>query len=173
MRRTVMAATVITFVAMGSAAILALAGGKGAASSASSCDPAACGRDAHAACVAKLSRGSFDLLSTLMASCGSACGAGTKTAAVVNTSGKILGHFDATMAGCQFACATRLKYDAKAVMAQPGARNGKLTQCPVSGVVFTVDATRPHVEVGSDDYVTCCAACAEKLRKDPHRFVRS
>jgi hypothetical protein len=132
MKRTFMVATTLAFVVTGSAAILAVAGGKGSLCSkdASACDPAA-------------------------------CEAGTKTASVATQSGKVLGHFDLAMAGCRFACATKSKYDAKAVVAQPGARAGMLTQCPVSGVVFNVDAKRPHVRVGADDYVTCCETCAE------------
>lgn len=102
-----------------------------------------------------------------------ACETEAKATATAKPTGKVLGHFDLTMAGCRFACATKAKYDAKSVMAQPGARDGKLTQCPVSGVIFSVDATRPHVQVGADDYVTCCETCAEKLRKNPRRFVRA
>jgi hypothetical protein len=85
-------------------------------------------------------------------------------------SGKVLGKFDLARAGCRFAWATKLKYDAKSVVAQPGAKDRKLTQCPVSGVVFNVDTRRPHVRVGADDYVTCCDTCAERLRKNPRRF---
>ena len=95
------------------------------------------------------------------------------TAAASKPAGTVLGHFDLAMAGCRFACATTVKYDAKSVMAQPGAKDGKLTQCPVSGVVFSVDAKRPYVRVGGDGYVTCCDTCAEKLRKNPRRFVRA
>ncbi len=100
------------------------------------------------------------------------CEGGAKSASMVKASSKVIGNFDPAMIGCRFACATKLKYDAKSVVAQPGAREGKLTQCPVSGVVFSVDAKRPHVRVGSDEYVTCCDVCAEKLRKNPSRFVR-
>lgn len=32
----------------------------------------------------------------------------------------------------------------------------------MSGIVFNVDAKRPHVRVGTDEYVTCCDACAEE-----------
>ena len=103
----------------------------------------------------------------------SACKSEAKTVAVTKPHGKVLGHFDLATAGCRFACATQSKYDPKAVVAQPGAKEGKLTQCPVSGVVFSVDKKRPHVRVGTDDYITCCDTCAEKLRKNPHRFVRA
>ena len=58
------------------------------------------------------------------------------------------------------------------VFAQPGAQSGKLTQCPVSGVVFAVDANRPHVRIGKDEYVTCCDKCATKLKHDPRHYLR-
>ena len=88
--------------------------------------------------------------------------------------GKALGRFDPAMSGvCRFGCATKIKYDAKDVIAQPGATAGRLTQCPVSGVVFAVDANRQHVRYGKDDYVTCCDKCAAKLKKDPRHFVRA
>ena len=95
-----------------------------------------------------------------------------KSATAAKGSDKVLGKFDVAMAGCRFACATKARYDAMAVLPQPGAEDGKLTQCPVSGVVFSVDAERPHVSVGADEYVTCCDTCAEKLRENPRRFVR-
>ena len=86
---------------------------------------------------------------------------------------KIAGHFDPIMSGaCRFACATKLKYSAKDVLAQPGAKAGKLTQCPVSGVVFAVDANRPRVRVGRDQYVTCCDKCATKLKHDPRHYLK-
>lgn len=95
-------------------------------------------------------------------------------AAIATPTGKVLGKFDSSMSGvCQFACATRLKYDPKDLAPQPGAKAEQLTQCPVSGVVFTVDAKRPRVQLGADEYVTCCGSCAAKLRKDPRRFVRT
>ena len=73
---------------------------------------------------------------------------------------------------CRFACGTKLEYDAKDVLAQPGALAGKLTQCPVSGVVFAVDADRPHVQIAGDDYVTCCDGCARKLERDPGHYLK-
>ena len=74
---------------------------------------------------------------------------------------------------CRFACATKLKYKTKDVMAQPGAKAGKLTQCPVSGVVFAVDANRPHVKIAGDEYMTCCDKCAAKLNKDPRHYLKA
>jgi hypothetical protein len=87
--------------------------------------------------------------------------------------GKATGSFDATMSGvCRFSCAAQQPYEAKDVVPQPGAVAGRLTRCPVSGVVFEVDDQRPRVALASGEYVLCCDRCAEKLKKDPARFVR-
>lgn len=100
-------------------------------------------------------------------------GSGAAAAACVASGGKLTGRFDPVMSGvCRYACATKLEYDAKSVLAQPGAQAGKLTQCPVSGVVFAVDAHRPHVRIGQDEYVTCCDRCAAKLKHDPRHYLR-
>ena len=106
---------------------------------------------------------------------GPACdGPGEAAAGCVASGGKLTGRFDPAMSGvCRFACATKLKYDPKSVVAQPGAQTGKLTQCPVSGVVFAVDAKRPHVRIGKDEYVTCCDKCATKLKHDPRHYLRA
>lgn len=143
MKRAITVVTVFTVVAISGAALWAVAGGKGAACK----DASSCDP--------------------------AACEAGAKTATASKPAGMVIGNFNLAMAGCQFACATKAKYDGKSVLAQPGAKDGKLTQCPVSGVVFSVDKKRPHVGVGADDYVTCCGTCAEKLRKNPRRFVRA
>lgn len=143
MKSAITLGSAITIVAISGAALWATAGGKGAAHQ----DATSCDP--------------------------AACESGAKTVAVAKPSGKVLGRFDVAMAGCQFACATKASHDPKLVIAQPGARDGKLTQCPVSGVVFKVDAKRPHIRVGADSYVTCCDTCAEKLRKNPRRFVRA
>jgi YHS domain-containing protein len=103
----------------------------------------------------------------------SECSPGSVASRFVKT-GKVLGRFDPAMSGvCRFGCATRIKYDAKDVIAQPGAKAGKLTQCPVSGVVFAVDGARPRIRYGKDEYVTCCDKCASKFRRDPRHYVRA
>ncbi len=110
------------------------------------------------------------------ASSASSCSPTKATASVAceNTYGKITGHFDPLMSSaCRFSCATRLKYDPKDVQAQPGAKAGRLTQCPVSGVVFAVDANRPHVRVGKDEFVTCCDKCAQKLKANPRHYLKA
>jgi hypothetical protein len=98
----------------------------------------------------------------------------TSSVAIENPGGKIAGNFDAAMSGvCRFSCATKLKYKSKDVIAQPGAVAGRLTQCPVSGVVFKVDASRPRVRVSRDEYVTCCDKCAHKLKANPRRYLKA
>jgi len=99
----------------------------------------------------------------------------TSTAvACENVNGKIAGTFDPVMSGaCRFACATNLKYNRKDVMAQPGAKAGKLTQCPVSGVVFAVETSRPHVLIAKEGYVTCCDKCAQKLKANPRHYLKT
>lgn len=107
---------------------------------------------------------------------GSECGPGSASVSAASESprGKIAGNFDAAMSGvCRFACATKLKYDPKDVLAQPGAMAGKLTQCPVSGVVFAAETWRPRVHVGSDEFVTCCDKCATKLKNDAAHYLVS
>lgn len=143
MKRIISVALVLTAVAISGAAWWAIAGGKGDASKKAS-------------------------------SCDpAACEVGEKPAVASKSAGKVLGNFDLAMTGCRFACATKVDYDKKSVIAQPGAKAGKLTQCPVSGVVFSVDAKRPMIKVGRDEYVTCCGACAAKLIENPSRFVRT
>ena len=154
MRRSIIGLNVLAFIATGAYSVLA--GG-------SQCGKP-CGASATAAA-------------------GSACSPSKSASAASceNPRGRIAGHFDPAMSGvCRFACATKLEYKAKDVMPQPGAKAGKLTQCPVSGVVFMVDRARPHVRVGvqrrgvlSDyDYVTCCDKCATKLKKDPRHYLK-
>lgn len=143
MKRTFSVALVLTAVAISGAALWAIAGGKGDASKKASPCDPA------------------------------ACKVEETPAVVSKSAGKVLGNFDLAMAGCRFACATKADYDAKSVLAQPGAKAGKLTQCPVSGVVFSVDAKRPKIKVGRDEYVACCGVCAAKLIENPRRFVRT
>jgi len=105
-----------------------------------------------------------------------ACGSSSQVSAAACESreNKIAGHFDPTMSSvCRFACATQLHYQRDDVQAQPGAVAGKLTQCPVSGVVFAVDRTRPRVRIGGEQYVTCCDKCAQKLKRDPRHYLKA
>ena len=145
MRRVLMVLAVLGLTA--SSAFTALAGGK-------------CGRSCESSAQAKS---------------GQACEASGSTASACEASGgKLTGHFDSSMSGvCRLGCATKLKYNANSVSAQPGAQPGRLTQCPVSGVVFAVDASRPHVRIGKDEYITCCDQCATRLKHDPRHYLRA
>ena len=106
------------------------------------------------------------------ASCGDSKNA--SNVACENSSGKLTGKFDAGMSSmCRYSCAAKVQHSAKDVLAQPGAKLGKLTQCPVSGVVFAVDASRPHVRIAKADYVTCCGQCAKKLKANPGRYLKA
>jgi hypothetical protein len=95
--------------------------------------------------------------------------------AVARTAGRgaATGSFDPMMSGpCRFSCAVQQPFAEKDVASQPGATSGRLTRCPVSGVVFVVDDRRPRVTLATGVYVVCCDRCAAKLEKDPGRFVR-
>ena len=123
--------------------------------------------------VVVVNRGRTSGASATQAGAGSSCGPSDADASGESAGGRIAGRFDPAMSGpCRFACATKLEYDPQDVLAQPGALAGKLTQCPVSGVVFAVDAERPHVRVAGEDYVTCCDGCAAKLKRDPGRYLK-
>lgn len=78
---------------------------------------------------------------------------------------------DPVMAGvCRMSCATHA-YDAADVVAQPGAIVGRLTRCPVSGVVFTVEDDATAVTHAGQTWYLCCDGCKETFRKDPARFT--
>jgi hypothetical protein len=103
-----------------------------------------------------------------------ACGPEGAAPAAREPGGKLTGRFDPAMSGvCRFACAAKVAHEAADVVAQPGAVGDRLTQCPVSGVVFLAEEGRPRVKIGGEEYVTCCDRCAEKLTRDPRRYLRS
>lgn len=54
---------------------------------------------------------------------------------------------------------------------QPGVKEGQLTRCPVSGVVFAAAVDRPRVEIRGREYVVCCESCAGKLHRAPEKFL--
>jgi len=83
------------------------------------------------------------------------------------------GAYDSSAASqCAYSCAAKIPYKDTDLVAQPGVHDGQFTCCPVSGVVFVVDAKRPHVTVASREFVTCCESCAGNLRKAPGKFVK-
>ena len=144
MRQSVLGIALLALVAAGGYAVFA----------ANRCGTSACSSSADAA--------------------GTSCSSTAGTTACETPRGKVAGHFDLAMSGvCRFACATKIEYDPRDVLAQPGAGLGQLTQCPVSGVVFMVDARRPHVLIAGDEYVMCCDRCATKLQHDPRRYLKA
>lgn len=79
---------------------------------------------------------------------------------------------DPTMAGvCTMSCATHAPFDEADVVPQPGAIVGRLTRCPVSGVVFTVREDATSVSYAGRVWYLCCDGCEKKFRKDPARFT--
>ena len=103
-----------------------------------------------------------------------ACGPEGAAPAAQEPGGKLTGRFDPAMSGvCRFACAAKVAHEAADVVAQPGQVGGRLTQCPVSGVVFLADEGRPRVVIGGQEYATCCDRCAEKLTRNPRHYLRS
>jgi mercuric ion binding protein len=96
----------------------------------------------------------------------------TPAAPSAATSSEPFGPDPAITAICQAGCAAQVDYEESDVVAQPGAKAGDLTRCPVSGVVFFVQPDQSHVEVNGQTWYTCCAMCAGKLTENPQRFVR-
>ena len=72
---------------------------------------------------------------------------------------------------CERSCAAKGPYEASAVAAQPGAAEGALTRCPVSGVVFTLTQESPRVAASGREWRTCCDTCATKLSENPTKFL--
>ena len=74
---------------------------------------------------------------------------------------------------CERSCAAKVAYQEADLAPQPGAKDGDLTRCPVSGVVFEVAARNPSIEYAGHRYRLCCQGCEKKFRADPARFVAS
>ncbi len=54
---------------------------------------------------------------------------------------------------------------------QPTAQIGQLTYCPVSGVVFRVEPSSPHRDVGGKPLYFCCEACADYFSAHADRVL--
>jgi hypothetical protein len=74
---------------------------------------------------------------------------------------------------CQRTCAATIAYEDADIVKQPGAAEGDLTRCAVSGVVIVVNGETPKIAHAGNQYVMCCDACAKKFRADPARYLRS
>jgi len=82
--------------------------------------------------------------------------------------------FDPDMAAvCQGSCAAKFAYQEADVVPQPGAHQGDLTRCVVSGVVFKAGDGNPKIAHAGNDYILCCNGCAGKFHENPGRFVKS
>lgn len=79
---------------------------------------------------------------------------------------------DAAFAGCQGACGAHVEGPTDGVVTQPGAAIGQRTYCPVSGAVFAIEASHPHVDVGGQRLWFCCASCAEYFEGHRERVLR-
>lgn len=73
--------------------------------------------------------------------------------------------------GCELSCATKLAYEEKDVIAQPGAKIGDFTRCPVSGAVFVVSDRSSRRQVDGKDVFVCCESCAQRFQLDPAFFM--
>jgi hypothetical protein len=74
---------------------------------------------------------------------------------------------------CQGSCAAKIAYQESDIVPQPGAREGDLTRCVVSGVVFKVSSGNPKTAHAGNDYILCCQACAERFSANPALYVKS
>lgn len=63
------------------------------------------------------------------------------------------------------------QYDPADVVAQPGASEGDLTTCPVSGEVFRVDGDSPHVTHEAHEIYFCCPRCIRNFQRNPGRYL--
>jgi hypothetical protein len=69
------------------------------------------------------------------------------------------------------ACGAHEVDAAKNVVAQPGAKTGDVTKCPVDADLFTVASNSPRVKASKSTYVVCCKGCAVAFKKDPKRYT--
>jgi len=107
-------------------------------------------------------------------SCGAHSAMAAGEACGVAGSARATGDKDLVMSVvCERSCAVKEKYDEADLVLQPGAREGDLTRCPVSGVVFHVTAAHPRVEYRGQAFRLCCGGCEGKFRANPARFVSS
>lgn len=84
------------------------------------------------------------------------------------------GRFDPKMSRvCEKSCAAKVPYREADLASQPGAAVGRLTRCPVSGVVFRVAVEGPRQALDGREYQFCCDSCSRLFAKEPRRFARS
>jgi len=54
---------------------------------------------------------------------------------------------------------------------QPGAHQGQLTYCPVSGVMFRVQPTSAHRDMDGTPLYFCCESCANYFSAHRERVI--
>ena len=60
---------------------------------------------------------------------------------------------------------TAAEYGDAEIVAQPGAKVGDLTRCPISSSVFQVSEDSPSTVQKGESYSTCCAGCIAQLEQ--------
>ena len=93
--------------------------------------------------------------------------------AATETSTALTGIDPGMAAICEMSCAASAEsYSAADVVAQPGAKVGDLTRCPVSGVVFLITESHPTYQKNGQTWFTCCGGCMEQLKAATSRFIQ-
>lgn len=71
---------------------------------------------------------------------------------------------------CEKQCAAK-NYDKSKIVPNSQAKTGDLTQCPVSGVIFTISESSAAIAYGGKSYHTCCGSCAHMFSSDPATYA--
>src|SRR5947208_3331109 len=78
---------------------------------------------------------------------------------------------DAVFKGCSEVGSCGMRGRNPRAVVQPGAKEGDLTYCPVSGAVFRVKETSLHADVGGRPLFFCCEACARHFAQNRDRVL--
>lgn len=62
-------------------------------------------------------------------------------------------------------------YDPSDVQRQPGAAEGELTSCPISGEVFEVTEDHAYLEHNGENVYFCCPSCIRRFQRNPERYL--
>jgi hypothetical protein len=83
-----------------------------------------------------------------------------------NLSPEMAAVFDPEMTKvCEMGCALKGRVDEKQIVNQPGAKEGDLVRCPVSGVAFRVKMDSLEIVFNGHSYFTCCPSCAARFEQ--------
>ncbi len=81
------------------------------------------------------------------------------------------GSYDTKMSWvCEMSCAAK-NYDKSKIVVNSVAKQGDLTKCPISGVVFTVSEQTGTIKYGNNIYHTCCGTCAKMFSDEPSKYA--